>query len=183
MPSSCGMTMSMRITSGTSSALRSIALDAVLGLADHLDVVEQLEVAAQTAADDPVVVDEQDPDAFRRSRRPRRRLDRPCSSSPSLPPGVGVHRRGSRSAVLGPTGPPPVPSSPRPGTPLEQDRCREDRDTARHLDRGQRLVQEERGQRHPTSGSNSIRIPARVPPIARMPVRKRIDGMPAAKTR
>ncbi len=33
----------------------------------------------------------------------------------------------------------------------------------------------------PTTGSKSIRIPARVPPIARIPVRNPMDGIAAAK--
>ena len=37
-------------------------LDAVLGLTDHLDVVEQLEISAQPAPDDAMVVDEHDAD-------------------------------------------------------------------------------------------------------------------------
>ena len=43
----------------------STTSEPVIGLTDHLDVVEQLEVASEAAPDDPVIVDEEDPDHVR----------------------------------------------------------------------------------------------------------------------
>ncbi len=62
MPSSCGMTKSIRTTSGLKRRGQLNAGQPVVGLAHDLDVVEQLEIATEAAPDDPMIVDEEDPD-------------------------------------------------------------------------------------------------------------------------
>ena len=65
-PSSRGITRSIRITSGDSSAARATASLAVGGLADDLDPVLELEERAQPLAHDRVVVDDEHADRIRR---------------------------------------------------------------------------------------------------------------------
>ena len=62
MPSMFGISRSIRTTSGLSRAGHRHALGAVRGLADDLDVVEQVEEGPQARPDDGVVVHEQDAD-------------------------------------------------------------------------------------------------------------------------
>ena len=64
---------------------------------------------------------------------------------------------------------------------LEDERAEEHERPAGHLDRHQRLAQPQRRERDaPTTGSSSIRIPVRVPPMSRIAVRNRSDDNPAA---
>ena len=176
------MTMSIRIDVRDELGAPLDALEAVLGLADDLDVVEQLEVAAEAPPDDAVVVDEQDPDRRAGPAASPRRLDRPCSSSAAS---RLLRRRPSSRIALSrarPTGRPPARCVSPAGAPRWSRIAAARIATPPATWIGVSASSRSSAARvTPTSGSNSIRIPARVPPIARMPMRNRIDGMPAAK--
>ena len=139
-PSSWGMTMSMRIDVGDELGRQLDADQAVLGLADDLDVVEQLEVAAQPAPDDAMVVDEQDADARRVARVSHR-----CHLPPTRH--AGAHRRAIAVSPLGDRDARGLMRSSAAAA-LEQDRRRQDRAATDDLDRRKRLVEQERGQGH-----------------------------------
>ena len=69
MPSTPGINRSSRITSGVKLDRRGDTLVAVGRLADHVDVVLQLEERTQTAAYDRVVVGDEDADRVHRLLR------------------------------------------------------------------------------------------------------------------
>ena len=61
-PSSRGITRSIRMTSGASWRAISTAAMPIPGLADHVDILVQFQEGAQTLADDLVIVNDQDLD-------------------------------------------------------------------------------------------------------------------------
>ena len=61
-PPISGISRSIRITSGSEAVGGGHALAPVLGLTDHVEVLEQLQEPAQAAPHDGVVVDQQHPD-------------------------------------------------------------------------------------------------------------------------
>ena len=133
----------MTTTSGSSSPRSPARPRPVAGLADDLEVVVQLEEVAHAAPDHRVVVDEQDAD--------------PVAGSTALT---------TRIRLVGRRWPGPPTAAARPGRrALEDDRGGQDRQAAGDLDRRERLVEQPAASATPTTGSNSIRIPARVPPI------------------
>ena len=120
------------------------------------------------------------------------RAGRPRGRRPGGPGSTVVgHRR--VSTLAGPPGAPPRDrrSSARAGrrrprghdgrAQLDDGRA-EDRARHRRAGSARAARQEPRGKATPTTGSNSIRIPARVPPIEPDPVRNPKDGMAAAAT-
>src|SRR6478735_1520696 len=144
---------------------------------DDFEIVVQPEEIAHAATDHRVVVDDQDADRHGQPRAPSGSGGRSAPSaagassapSPRSPSMAGAATtRPARSsppadrwritAAVRIASPPVTWSGVRPSSSSHAARIT------------------------PTTGSNSIRIPARVPPITRMPVRNMIDGIAAANS-
>ena len=182
-PSSPGISRSITTTSGSERRRGLERAVAVGRLADDLEIVVQVEEIAHAAADHRVVVDDQDADrGGARHEPPGARTARGSESWPWPGSGVGSPRVGVSASSASIAG---AATARPPGCrrALEDERGAEDREPAERPGSGPAARRAARAaSATPTTGSNSIRIPARVPPMSRIPVRNRIDGMAAANS-
>ena len=160
------------------SAAASSAAVAVGGLADDLEVVVQVEEVAHARGG-----------PSRGRRRSGRGSGRARPRAPASAVGPAPGRAVGRIAAVGGRRdrPPRRRSRDRPPAgcrrPLQDQRRGEDRQRRRRPGSAPAARRAATAaSATPTTGSNSIRIPARVPPMSRIPVRNRIDGMAAANS-